>query len=287
MRTRFAPSPTGPLHLGHAFSALTAAHLAQSLGGEFLLRIEDIDQSRARPEWEAQIYDDLTWLGLSWPTPVMRQSDRMPSYRAALQTLWDMDLLYPCTCKRRDIEAAMSAPQEGVPTHGPDGLIYPGTCRTKPKPAHMPDGETLRLDMAKAVATIGTETLTFTEIGPVHTGTHIVDLSKADQTLGDIVLARRDMGTSYHLSVVIDDADQGITHVTRGSDLFEATQIHVILQALLNKPVPNYHHHDLIRDAQGKRLAKRDDARAIALYRAEGKTPQDIATLTNAPVSFC
>ena len=284
MRTRFAPSPTGPLHLGHAFSALTAAHLARSMGGEFLLRIEDIDRSRARPEWEAQIYDDLTWLGLTWPAPVMRQSDRMPSYRAALQTLWEMDLLYPCTCKRRDIEAAMSAPQEGVPTHGPDGLIYPGTCRTKPKPDQMPDGETLRLDMTKAVATISTETLTFTEIGPVHTGTHIVDLSKAHQTLGDIVLARRDMGTSYHLSVVIDDVDQGITHVTRGADLFDATQIHVILQALLNHPIPTYHHHDLIRDDRGKRLAKRDDARAIALYRAEGKTPKDVADLIGTPL---
>ena len=284
MRTRFAPSPTGPLHLGHAFSALTAAHLARTLGGGFLLRIEDIDQSRARPEWEAQIYDDLTWLGLTWPTPVMRQSDRMPAYRAALQTLWDMDLLYPCTCKRRDIEAAMSAPQEGVPTHGPDGLIYPGTCRAKPKPANMPDGETLRLDMGKAVAAIGKPTLTFTEIGPVHTGPHTIELTKAPGTLGDIVLARRDMGTSYHLSVVIDDADQGITHVTRGADLFEATQIHVILQALLNKPVATYHHHDLIRDAHGKRLAKRDDARAIALHRAEGKTPQDVADLIGTPL---
>ena len=168
--------------------------------------------------------------------------------------------------------------------HGPDGLIYPGTCRTKPKPDQMPDGETLRLDMTKAVATISTETLTFTEIGPVHTGTHIVDLSKAHQTLGDIVFARRDMGTSYHLSVVIDDSDQGITHVTRGADLFDATQIHVILQALLNHPIPTYHHHDLIRDDRGKRLAKRDDARAIALYRAEGKTPKDVADLIGTPL---
>ncbi|MEC9197833.1 MAG: glutamate--tRNA ligase family protein, partial [Pseudomonadota bacterium] len=151
MRTRFAPSPTGPLHLGHAFSALTAARLAKEAQGTFLLRIEDIDQSRARAHWEEQIYDDLHWLGLTWPTPVMRQSDRMPVYRAALAKLWDQGLLYPCTCTRRDIDAALSAPQEGALHYGPDGPIYPGTCRHKPRPAQLPEGKSLRLDMAKAI----------------------------------------------------------------------------------------------------------------------------------------
>lgn len=281
MRTRFAPSPTGPLHLGHAFSALTAARLAKEAQGTFLLRIEDIDQSRARAHWEEQIYDDLHWLGLTWPTPVMRQSTRMPVYRAALQKLWDQGLLYPCACTRRDIDAALSAPQEGALHYGPDGPIYPGTCRDKPRPAQLPEGQSLRLDMGKAIQRLP-GTLSFTETGPLREGTHSLNLSEAPKTIGDIVLARRDMGTSYHLSVVLDDADQKISHVTRGADLFEATQIHVILQALLHLPTPIYHHHALVRDENGKRLAKRDDARAISLYRSEGKTPQDIATLTGA-----
>lgn len=273
--TRFAPSPTGPLHLGHAYSALLAFDRAQAAGGQFLLRIEDIDQSRARPMWEAQIYEDLQWLGLSWPTPVMRQSDRLPQYRAALQTLWDRGFLYPCQCNRRDILAAVSAPQEGAePAYGPDGLIYPGTCRTLPRPGQMPE-QALRLNLTKAIEALGPAPLRFEETGE-HPAQHEIALATLPDTLGDIVLARRDMGTSYHLSVVLDDATQGITEVTRGADLFEATQIHVLLQRLLNLPTPRYQHHRLIRDDQGKRLAKRDDARAIATYRAEGASPQDI-----------
>ncbi|WP_321828583.1 tRNA glutamyl-Q(34) synthetase GluQRS [Thalassovita sp.] len=273
--TRFAPSPTGPLHLGHAYSALLAFDRAQATGGQFLLRIEDIDQSRARPGWEAQIYEDLHWLGLRWPTPVMRQSDRLPQYRAALQTLWDRGLLYPCQCNRRDILAAVSAPQEGAePAYGPDGLIYPGTCRTLQRPGEMP-AQALRLNLTKAIEAIGPAPLRFEETG-AHPAQHEIALAALPDTLGDIVLARRDMGTSYHLSVVLDDATQGITEVTRGADLIEATQIHVLLQRLLNLPTPRYHHHRLIRDEQGKRLAKRDDARAIATYRAEGASPQDI-----------
>ncbi|WP_370272886.1 tRNA glutamyl-Q(34) synthetase GluQRS, partial [Pseudooceanicola nitratireducens] len=243
--TRFAPSPTGPLHLGHAYSALLAHDLAQQAGGRFLLRIEDIDQSRARPEWEAQIYDDLAWLGLTWEEPVLRQSDHLPRYRAALARLWDDGLLYPCTCRRKDIENALSAPQEGVPTHGPDGLIYPGTCRetgTSGLGEQLPQDAVLRLNMEKALARIGT--LHFTEDGTGPNGqTGQIPLS-ADQILaatGDIIVARKDMGTSYHLSVVVDDAAQGITHVTRGQDLFEATQIHCVLQDLLGLPRPIYH----------------------------------------------
>lgn len=278
-RTRFAPSPTGPLHLGHAYSAMLAHDMACAAGGEFLLRIEDIDQSRARPEWESQIYDDLHWLGLSWRDPVMRQSERMPAYRTALQGLWDRGLLYPCSCNRRDILAALSAPQEGaeLPT-GPDGPVYPGTCRRLPTPGTpMPD-QALRLDLTRAVAEIGPEPLSFTETG--HQPQQ-VDLAphSLHETVGDFVLARRGMGTSYHLSVVLDDAAQGITHVIRGADLFEATPLHVLLQRLLKLPTPTYHHHRLIRDDQGKRLAKRDDARAIAKYRAEGATPQDIRAM--------
>ena len=278
--TRFAPSPTGPLHLGHAYSALLAHDLAQQAGGRFLLRIEDIDQSRARPEWEAQIYDDLTWLGLTWEEPVLRQSDHLPRYRAALARLWDDGLLYPCTCRRKDIENALSAPQEGAPTHGPDGLIYPGTCRetgTSGLGEQMPENAVLRLNMEKALARTGA--LHLTEEGTAPNGETGQIPLPADQILaatGDIIVARKDMGTSYHLSVVVDDAAQGITHVTRGQDLFEATQIHCVLQDLLGLPRPTYHHHRLIRDDQGKRLAKRDDARAIATYRDEGLTPADL-----------
>lgn len=272
--TRFAPSPTGPLHLGHAYSVLLAHDLARAEQGRFLLRIEDIDQSRARPRWEAQIYDDLTWLGLSWEQPVMRQSERQSAYDAALDDLWARGLLYPCYCTRADIAAATSAPQEGAPQFGPDGVIYPGTCRVLLIPqAARPRDTALRLNMAKACASLACA-FEFTE----HGMNEPVSFTSSDlvNSVGDIVLARRDMGTSYHLSVVLDDAEQGITNVIRGKDLFEATQIHVLLQKLLGLPHPQYLHHLLIRNDAGKRLAKRDDARAISLYRAEGATPQDI-----------
>jgi len=278
MRTRFAPSPTGPLHLGHAFSALTAAERAQRAGGAFLLRIEDIDRARARPEWEALIYEDLHWLGLSWPSPVMRQSTRLGAYGAALELLWDMGLLYPCTCNRRDILAAASAPQEGAPITGPDGILYPGTCRHKhDRSGPRPEDAVLRLDMGRALAR-GVE-IRFHETGSGpdgQSGALGVDAQTLIAGVGDVVLARRDMGTSYHLSVVVDDAAQQITEVVRGQDLFEATPIHVLLQNLLQLPTPRYHHHRLIRDAAGKRLAKRDDARALRTYREAGLDPEDI-----------
>ncbi len=281
LRTRFAPSPTGPLHLGHAFSALLAYERARRAGGAFLLRIEDIDQGRARDHWEAQIYEDLAWLGLSWETPVMRQSERLAVYAAVLDDLWARGLLYSCTCRRADIAAAVSAPQEGAPPLGPDGLIYPGTCRdARPRSGPRPRDLPLRLDMGAALA--ADQDLHFEESGE-HPGRVSVTRAGLLAEVGDIVLARRDMGTSYHLSVVVDDAAQGITEVTRGADLFEATRIHRVLQHLLGLPVPRYHHHRLIRDAAGKRLAKRDDARAIALYRQEGRSPEAVRALVGLP----
>jgi glutamyl-Q tRNA(Asp) synthetase len=256
---------------------MLAYDMSVAEGGQFLLRIEDIDQSRARAQWEAQIYDDLAWLGLQWAEPVMRQSDRLDVYGAALDQLWAEGLLYSCTCSRADIAAATSAPQEGAPLLGPDGIIYPGTCRHGSRSGPRPKDAVLRLDIAMAVA--GMTSLTFTETGQ-NPGqiSHIT--RELPFSVGDIVLARRDMGTSYHISVVLDDAEQQITHVVRGLDLFEATRIHVVLQRLLNLPTPVYHHHELVRDAQGKRLAKRDDARAISLYRREGHSVEDINSLT-------
>lgn len=270
--TRFAPSPTGPLHLGHAFSALTAWDLAQAAGGQFLLRIEDIDHPRCKPEFESALMEDLRWLGLQWPVPVMRQSDRMSAYAKALRQLETMGLTYRCTCTRSDIRAALSAPQEGAPLIGPDGPVYPGTCRHA---GHQAKDAAIRLDMRKALKCTGPPG--FTETGPLHPGHHTFE--NMEETIGDIVLARRDIGTSYHLSVLVDDAAQGITLVTRGADLFDATPIHVLLQHLLGLPTPRYHHHRLIRDESGKRLAKRDDARALARYRAEGAAPADIRAM--------
>jgi glutamyl-Q tRNA(Asp) synthetase len=270
--TRFAPSPTGPLHLGHAFAAIVAHDMARTAGGQFLLRIEDIDRQRSKPAWEAQLTDDLLWLGLRWDGVPMRQCDRIGAYDAALRRLWGMGLTYPCTCARRDIEAAARAPQEGGdPVQGPDGIVYPGTCRRKPRPAVMPEDCALRLDMGAAVAG---QYLAYVETGLPDTAPH--DAAAMAEGIGDVVLARRGMGTSYHLAVTVDDAAQGVTHVTRGADLAPATPIHVLLQRLLGLPTPVYHHHRLIRDDHGRRLAKRDDSRAISLYRAEGATPQDI-----------
>jgi glutamyl-Q tRNA(Asp) synthetase len=193
-----------------------------------------------------------------------------------------MGLLYPCRCTRRDIAQALSAPQEGAsPPIGPDGPIYPGTCRAAPRDGPPPRDSHLRLDMAMAMDMLGPATPTFTETGPAHAGQIATPPASYAAQIGDIVIARRDMGTSYHLSVTIDDAEQAITHVIRGEDLFEATRIHVLLQRLLALPTPTYHHHRLIRDETGKRLAKRDDARAIRLYRSDGVTPGDIRRMLN------
>lgn len=277
MITRFAPSPTGPLHLGHAFSALTAFDLAQAADGTFILRMDDIDSARCKPQWEAQAIADLTWLGLNWPKPVLRQSRSQPKFKTALGQLATAGLLFPCRCQRADIAAAAGAPQEGVPTHGPDGRIYPGTCRHRQMSDIQP-GDAIRLNMAKAIKALP-DTLAFDETGPCASGHHVIDPETLLTATGDVVLARKTGDIAYHLAVVIDDHGQDITHVVRGMDLFDATQIHVLLHALLGLPSPTYHHHRLIRDDAGKRLAKRDDARAIAKYREDGATPEDIRRL--------
>lgn len=277
--TRFAPSPTGPLHLGHAFSALTAYQRAQAQNGTFLLRIEDGDTSRCRPEWEALIYADLRWLGLSWSEPVLHVTAREDIYANALHHLNDLGLIYPCSCSRRDVINALSAPQEGAPM-GPDGIIYPGTCHGRSMDSFQP-GEAIRLNMRKAVEYLGdVARFSWVETGPFETGTHHLDASQLINGVGDIVLARKDLGTAaYHLSVVIDDAAQGVTEAVRGADLMEATQIHRLLQALLDLPEIAYHHHRLIRDQDGKRLAKRTDAKAISKFREEGLSPADVKAM--------
>lgn len=274
-RTRFAPSPTGPLHLGHAYSALLAHDMARAAGGEFLLRIDDLDQSRARPHWEQQIYDDLSWLGLSWDGPVRRQSDHFDDYAKVLNSLHAKPVTFECQCSRRDIDAAANAPQEGVPEYGPDGRIYPGTCRNIALAPSKAVCTRLDIGLARAIGLPAT----FVETGPNHAGNHTLEASDLTSSVGDIVLSRRNMAASYHLSVVIDDAASNITHVIRGQDLFQATHIHVLLQSLLDLPTPQYHHHNLVRDENGKRLAKRDDARAISKYRQSGATPQDIRAM--------
>ena len=272
---RFAPSPTGRLHLGHAFSAITAHDAARAAGGRFLLRIEDIDAGRRRPDYEGGIKADLAWLGLRWETPVLRQSARLPAYAAALARLNALGLLYPCACTRADIAAAMGAPQEGAEAAG---APYPGTCRGRRDAGGDGAPAALRLDMARALALAG-RGLWFEELGAGpdgETGRIALDPAALLATVGDVALARKDVATSYHLAVVVDDAFQGVTHVTRGRDLFAVTPLHRLLQALLGLPTPRWRHHRLIRDADGRRLAKRDDARALAALRAEGATPQDI-----------
>lgn len=268
-RERFAPSPTGLLHLGHAYSALCAYNAARNSDGDFLLRIEDIDTERSKPAFETAIYEDLHWLGLDWETPVLHQSNRMEAYRAALARLANRDLTYSCSCNRSDIKLALSAMQEDV-TFGPDGPVYPGTCRNGPVQG---GPQAIRLNMNAALTALNIDAVHYSRSdGQLIT----TSAEKLITTFGDIVLARKDIGTSYHLSVVVDDAFQGITHVTRGADMESATPVHRVLQLLLGLPAPIYRHHDLIRDQNGKRLAKRFDAMAIRTYRQQGLSPDDV-----------
>ena len=271
--TRFAPSPTGYLHLGHAHSALVGWHRARAESGRFLLRIEDIDPARCRPEYEAAILEDLRWLGLAWDGPVRRQSDHLAEYEAALDRMRGMGLLYPCFCSRKDIAAAVSAP------HGPEGPIYPGTCRNQPTELVQErlvrgDPYALRLDVAKAGAVAGCLTFQDEREGQVEA---------RPETLGDVVLARRDAPASYHLCVTLDDHLQGVTLVTRGVDLFHATHIHRLLQAILDLNVPTYAHHLLLTNPAGERLSKRDGAMALRALRQAGRSAAEVRVLAGFP----
>jgi glutamyl-Q tRNA(Asp) synthetase len=279
--TRFAPSPTGFLHLGHAYAALTAYNTAQQQGGRFLLRIEDIDVSRCRPEFERAIYTDLEWLGLRWEKPVRRQSEHFTDYTAALEKLRAMDLLYPCFCTRKEIasEIARAAVAPQASELGPDGPRYPGTCRAlsnKLRAERLASGTAyaLRLHTQKALRYVARE-LTFEERGRGPNGETGVQTARP-QDLGDIVLARKELPASYHLAVVVDDALQGVTLVTRGEDLFPATHMQRLLQTLLDLPEPGYAHHRLILDAAGRKFSKRDAAVTLASFRQAGATPASV-----------
>jgi glutamyl-Q tRNA(Asp) synthetase len=271
MRTRFAPSPTGLLHLGHAYAAGFAHQEAMKAGGEFLVRLEDIDGTRNRPEYEAAIFEDLAWLGLTWEEPVRKQSEHFDDYRAALGQLQSQGLLYPCFCTRKEIQAEIAS--AGQAPQGPDGPLYPGTCRHRSlaeQEDKMASGlpYALRLDVEKARAMVGKELRW-------HDQAH-GDFTAQPQLFGDVVLARKETPASYHLAVVVDDALQGITLVTRGEDLLPATHLHRLLQELLGLPVPGWKHHRLITDEHGKRLAKRDDARSIRSLRESGWTAERV-----------
>lgn len=269
--TRFAPSPTGLLHLGHAYSALFAFEAARKSGGSFLLRIEDIDFTRCRREFEVAILEDLAWLGIEWETPVRRQLDHLHEYVAVAEQLRVRGLLYPCFCTRKDIqreiELAAAAP------HAQEGPVYPGMCRSlseDERQSRIVSGESfaMRLDLNRAIAEVGSDL----EWIDLERG-----LQKAQpEVLGDVVLVRKDIGCSYHLAVVMDDALQGVTRITRGQDLFQATHVQRLLQALLNLPTPEYHHHPLICDTEGKRLAKRHEAEPLRSLKSRGVSAHDV-----------
>lgn len=275
--TRFAPSPTGFLHLGHAHSALFAAREAEAIGGVFLIRIEDIDLGRCKPEFEAAILDDLAWLGLSPAEPVLRQSERLVLYDKFLHVLEEAHLTYPCFCTRKEIQSEIDGAQSAP--HGPDGPLYPGICKTLDSAVaadRIAAGQphAIRLHMDRAAHMAGP--LTF----------HDLDRGKIDvrpETCGDVVLARKDIPTSYHLSVTVDDGLQHVSRVTRGDDLLHATHVHRVLQALLGLPEPEYRHHGLLTDKDGKRFAKRDRSLTIAALREAGHTPADVRASAGFP----
>jgi glutamyl-Q tRNA(Asp) synthetase len=278
---RFAPSPNGRLHLGHAYSALLNADLAARFRGRFLLRIEDIDVTRCRPEFEAGIYQDLAWLGLFWEQPVRRQSEHLLEYRTALAALQERGLAYPCFCSRKEIAAAVAqreAAGERPWPRDPDGVpLYPGTCRTLPAAAvegRIAAGEShaWRLDRAGARQVVSPR-LAYTRFAPDGAEEAV---EARPERWGDPVIARKEIPTSYHLSVVLDDALQGVTHVVRGQDLETATDLHVLLQKLLGFQTPRYHHHPLIRDEAGDKLSKSLLSESLADLRARGVTAEEV-----------
>ena len=285
---RFAPSPTGRLHLGHACSALLAHDDARQVGGRFLLRIEDIDRGRSRPEFVHGIRQDLAWLGLTWDPPVVHQSQRFDAYREALARLGGMNLLYRCYCTRREILAATRAPQEGAAPSPP----YPGFCRPRrdlrpPPAAEAARPFALRLDMRRAIGVLGgaraVRQCGWCETGEGEAGWRTLDPEALVGQVGDVVLARKDIPGSYHLAVVVDDAAAGVTRIVRGQDLLASTPIHRLLQALLRLPTPRYHHHPLVRDEHGRRLAKRDGDTTLAALRAAGETAAGIRARLGLP----
>ncbi|MEO9130075.1 MAG: glutamyl-Q tRNA(Asp) synthetase [Sphingomonas sp.] len=317
--TRFAPSPTGLLHVGHAWSAILAHDRARDAGGRFLLRIEDIDGTRSRPEFIDAILRDLAWLGLSWDGPVLLQSQRLPFYAEALERLNAMGLLYPCFCTRAEIAASLSAP------HGDAGPVYPGTCRhlSVDERERRMAGErhAWRLDMARAIAAIPSpefpspakagaqlERLQWRHAAPDHQrpppgpqpslgkSSALIwhdeiagDVIATPEIHGDVILARKDAPASYHLAVILDDAAQGVTHIVRGRDLFAATHVHRLLHALLDLPTPIYRHHALLTDDTGERLAKRNKAPTLESMRADGVSGTTLAdNLRNGrlPIGF-
>jgi len=265
MITRFAPSPTGHLHKGHAWSALTAFEKAQRSGGTFLLRIEDIDFNRCDSANTSQILEDLAWLGIEWEEPVRTQSEHLSDFSAAAEKLQERDLLYPCFCTRKDIQREIEA--AGHAPHGSEGPLYPGTCRRmseEERSERITSGASyaLRLDLSKALDLIDAPITWYDSI-------HGEQVAKPEP-LGDAVIVRKDIGTSYHLAVVCDDGLQGITDIVRGFDLFESTHLHCVLQHLLGLPVPVYHHHELLTDEKGNRLAKRDKSITLKSLRESG-----------------
>ncbi|MEM7144821.1 MAG: tRNA glutamyl-Q(34) synthetase GluQRS [Verrucomicrobiota bacterium] len=268
--TRFAPSPTGYLHLGHVYSARVARDAAREGGGRFLLRMEDIDPGRCRPEFEEAIYEDLGWLGFEWEEPVRRQSEHMDDYGEALARLEGMGLLYPCFCTRREIAEEIA--RAGAAPHGPEGPLYPGICRgmsVGEREERMGRGEeyAMRLDVGRAMEVAGDLEWVDLERGVIRA---------RPELLGDVVLARKDVGTSYHLAVTVDDAIQGVGLVTRGEDLLEATHVHRLLIALLELPVPEWRHHRLLTGADGKRYAKRDGGVTVRGMRERGMGVEEV-----------
>lgn len=279
LTTRFAPSPTGYLHLGHAFSALTAFRAARERGGRFLLRIEDIDQGRCRPEFETALYDDLAWLGLEWETPVRRQSDHFADYAAALDQLREQDLVYRCFKTRTEIvDDIARAPH--LQADGPEGPAYVGAPpAADDERALLADGAPFawRLSMRAARSRLGPvfDALTVAVEGESPAGEQ-GRIKVRPEIFGDVVLGRKDSGTSYHLASVHDDALQRVTHIIRGEDLFHAAHLHRLLQALLGYPEPIYIHHRLLTDEQGRRLAKRDKAATLRMIRASGESAESV-----------
>ena len=269
---RTAPSPTGDIHLGHVYSALTAYRNAKANNGFFKLRIEDIDITRCKIEYENVIIKNLTWLGLKWDEKIMRQRTRYKSYNLAIDKLMKEDLLYPCSCSRTDVKKALSAPH----IEDTSSLVYPGTCK-KVKPNK--GVKALRLNIDKAIKKLGNDKLYFYETG-ITVGNSHEKRSISNETLkrkfGDLVVARKDIGTSYNLSVIIDDSAQEVTHVTRGIDLLDVTPIQVLLQRILGLQTPTYHHHKLICDDDGKKLSKRSSSQSISNLIQEGFSSTEV-----------